>query len=42
MRFLIKAVLVLLVLGGIGLVGYAMFWDLPAPEREIVVPVQPG
>jgi hypothetical protein len=42
MRFLIKAVLLLLVLGGIALVGYAMFWDLPAPEREIVIPVQPG
>jgi hypothetical protein len=42
MRFLIKAVFVLLVLCGIALVGYAMFWDLPAPEREIVIPVQPG
>jgi hypothetical protein len=40
MRFALKAVLWLVVLGAIGLVGFAMFSELPAPSREISLPVE--
>ena len=40
MRFVLKAVLFLVVVAGIALVGLAIFSDLPAPTREISVPVE--
>jgi hypothetical protein len=39
-RFLFLAVFALLVFGGLALVGYALFFDLPPPSREIVEPVE--
>ncbi|WP_267901343.1 hypothetical protein [Amaricoccus solimangrovi] len=39
MRLLLKAVLGLLVLGVIGILGYAIFSDLPAPKRPVELPV---
>jgi hypothetical protein len=41
MRFLIKGVLSLVILGAVLLVGFAIFSDLPAPTREVAVPVKP-
>jgi len=38
---LIKYVFVLVLLGAALTAGYALFFDLPAPSREIIVPVQP-
>ncbi|MEM1278103.1 MAG: hypothetical protein AAGH74_16400 [Pseudomonadota bacterium] len=35
--FLIKALFVLALFGGIGLLGYALIFDLPAPERDVVI-----
>ncbi|MEM8791987.1 MAG: hypothetical protein AAGE80_10225 [Pseudomonadota bacterium] len=35
--FLIKVLFVLAIFGGIGLLGYALFFDLPAPERDVVI-----
>jgi hypothetical protein len=35
MRIVVKAVLCLLVIGGIGVIGYAVFSDLPAPSRQV-------
>ena len=40
MRFVLKAVLFLVVVAGVALVGLAIFSDLPAPTREISVPVE--
>lgn len=40
MRLAIKAVLFLCVLAGAGLLGLALFSDLPAPSREISLPVE--
>jgi hypothetical protein len=40
MRFLIRIVVFLVVAGGLTLLGYAMFSELPAPQNEIVVPVE--
>jgi hypothetical protein len=40
MRFAVKAVLSLALLGALGLVGFAIFADLPAPSREISLPVE--
>ena len=35
--FLIKALFVLALFGGIGMLGYALIFDLPAPERDVVI-----
>jgi hypothetical protein len=40
MRFLLKALLVVAVAGGVALVVYALVFDLPSPQRDIVVPVE--
>ncbi len=40
MRILVTAVLCLLVLGVAGIVGYAVFSDLPAPKRPVELPVE--
>lgn len=40
MRFLLRTVIFLVVAGGLALVGYAMFSDLPAPQGEVSVPVE--
>jgi hypothetical protein len=40
MRLVAKAVVSLVVLAGVGLVGAALFVDLPAPSREISLPVE--
>ncbi|HPG22714.1 MAG TPA: hypothetical protein PLH75_07990 [Amaricoccus sp.] len=40
MRFVLKAVLFLVVAAGVALLGLAIFSDLPAPTREISVPVE--
>ncbi len=37
---LIKFLFYLAVIAGIALVGYALFFDLPAPQNEVTVPVQ--
>jgi len=42
MRWLLGLVLFLFVLGILALLGFAFFSDLPAPERDIVVPVEIG
>ena len=42
MRFVLRAILYLVVIAGLGLVGYAVFSDLPAPTRVIVLPVGTG
>lgn len=42
MRFVLRAILYLVVIAGLGLVGYAVFSDLPAPTRQIVLPVETG
>jgi hypothetical protein len=40
MRILLKVVLFLAVIGVVGLLGFAIFSDLPAPQREIELPVE--
>ena len=40
MRLLFKAVLAVAVLAVLELVGFAIFSDLPAPERDIAIPVE--
>lgn len=40
MWFLIKSILILALLGGGGLVGYAMLADLSPARDTVVVPVQ--
>jgi len=40
MRLAIKVVLLLAILGTGGLVGFALVSDLPAPSREISIPVE--
>lgn len=40
MRFLLKAVGVLVLFGALAFVGYAVLFDLPPPEREVTVPVE--
>jgi hypothetical protein len=37
---LIKYVIYLIVLCAIGIAGYALIFDLPAPQSEIVKPVE--
>lgn len=38
MRFLLKAVLGLVFIGLAGILGYAVFSDLPAPSRTVELP----
>lgn len=38
---LIKVLFYLAVFGGIGLVGYALFFDLPAPQSEVTQSIEP-
>ncbi len=40
MRFALKAVSVAVILGLLGVLGIAVFSDLPAPSREVVQPVE--
>lgn len=40
MRFVLKAVLFLVLAAVIALLGLAIFSDLPAPTREISIPVE--
>ena len=40
MRFLIKSLVLLILLGGIGLVGYAVLADLSPPRKDVTLPVQ--
>jgi len=42
MRIVFRAILYLVVIGAVGLVCFAIFSDLPAPTREIVLPVETG
>ena len=42
MRIVLRAILYLVVIAGLALVGFAIFSDLPAPTREIVLPVETG
>ncbi len=39
---LIKILFYLAILGGIGLVGYALFFELPAPTTEVTMPIEPN
>jgi SNF family Na+-dependent transporter len=39
---LFKYIFVLALLGAALTAGYALFFDLPPPSREIVVPVEPA
>ncbi len=39
---LIKVLFYLAVLVGIGIVGYALFFDLPAPQSEITQSITPN
>jgi hypothetical protein len=40
MRFLLKALVVVAIVGGVALVAYALLFDLPAPQRDVVIPVE--
>jgi hypothetical protein len=40
MRMILRIVLYLAVVAVVGLVGLAVFSDLPAPQREVEVPVE--
>lgn len=40
MRMIVKVVLALLLIGAVVFFGLAMFSDLPAPSREITLPVE--
>lgn len=40
MRILVKATAYLVLLGGAGLVAFAIFSDLPAPTRIVSLPVE--
>lgn len=39
---LLKILFYLAIIGGIGLVGYALFFDLPAPQSEVSLPIEPN
>jgi hypothetical protein len=39
MRLVFKAVLGVVLIAAVGLVGYAIFFDLPPPVREVSLPV---
>lgn len=40
MRILVKAVIYLAVLGLVALMAFAIFSDLPAPSREVSIPIE--
>jgi hypothetical protein len=40
MRFLLKSLVVIAVVGGVALVAYALVFDLPPPQRDVVIPVE--
>lgn len=40
MRFALKAVSIMVVLAGLGVLGFAIFSELPAPTREVSRPVE--
>lgn len=40
MRLVFKAVIGLALVAAIGLLGYAIFFDLPPPVREVSLPVE--
>ena len=39
---LLKILFYLAILSGLGLVGYALFFDLPAPTTEVTLPIEPN
>ena len=39
---LIKVLFYLAVISGIGIVGYALFFELPAPESEVTQAITPN
>lgn len=39
---LIKILFYLAIICGIGIVGYALFFDLPAPQSEVTLPIEPN
>ena len=39
MRIVLKSILFVAAVGGVALVGFAIFSDLPAPEREVSIPI---
>ena len=38
----LKYLVYLILLGGIGISAYAVLFDLPAPQRQVVIPVTPA
>jgi hypothetical protein len=40
MRIVVRIVLYLVLVAVLGLVGFAIFSDLPAPQREVELPVE--
>jgi hypothetical protein len=40
MRILLKLLALIAVVGALALVAYALVFDLPAPQRDIVIPVE--
>jgi hypothetical protein len=40
MRIFVRIVLYLVLVAVLGLVGFAIFSDLPAPQREVELPVE--
>lgn len=41
MRRLLIGLLCLATAGGLALVGFAVFSDLPPPQRQVVLPIEP-
>ena len=39
MRLVLRAIVFLVIAGGLGLLAVAVFSDLPAPRREVTLPV---
>jgi len=39
---LLKILFYLAIICGIGIVGYALFFDLPAPQSEVTLPIEPN
>ena len=39
---LMKVIFYLAVIGGIGIVGYALFFELPAPQSEVTQAITPN
>jgi hypothetical protein len=40
MRIFLKVVVFLAAVGVVGLLGFAIFSDLPAPQREVELPIE--